>query len=415
MMTAEAAPTMVDRQGDAPRILVVASTYPRWRGDTEPGFVHELARRLTDEFDMLALVPHARGARGRECMDGVNITRYRYAPERLESLVSPGGMTVNLRRNRAKWLLVPGFVLAQAVASFRLIRCFRPQVIHAHWLIPQGAVMALLSVLWRRCPPFIVTSHGADLFAFGSRYFRPIKRWVLRRAAAVTVVSNAMAKIVRELDRCVPVHVMPMGTDLTETFVPPDDEARRAADTLVFAGRLVEKKGVEKLLDALPRLVYARPDLSLVIAGDGPLRERLERHAEHLGIAEFVDFRGALSQDRLAELFRRATLAVFPFVVARGGDQEGFGLVVAEAMGCACPVVAGDVAAVRDLVEDGQTGVLVDAADSAALVARIDELLADKQWRQMMGSEARKRVVARCSWQATARAYARLLNTRKPT
>src|SRR5689334_22160597 len=101
--------------GDAlPRLLVLATTYPRWPGDPEPGFVHELSKRLADRFRVVALVPHAPGAKRRECMDGVEVVRYRYAPQRMETLVNDGGIVANLRRAKWKLLLVPGFVLAQA-------------------------------------------------------------------------------------------------------------------------------------------------------------------------------------------------------------------------------------------------------------------------------------------------------------
>ena len=75
-----------------PVLLVLASTYPRWADDHEPGFVHELARRLTDRFRVLALVPHSPGSSTRETLDGVEVIRYRYAPGRLETLVNDGGI-----------------------------------------------------------------------------------------------------------------------------------------------------------------------------------------------------------------------------------------------------------------------------------------------------------------------------------
>src|SRR5690606_35495391 len=91
--------------------LVLASTYPRWRGDPEPGFVHELARRLADEFDVSVVCPHALGAHVRESMDGVEVHRFRYAPTRFETLVNKGGITTNLRRSPWKYLLVLPFLI----------------------------------------------------------------------------------------------------------------------------------------------------------------------------------------------------------------------------------------------------------------------------------------------------------------
>ena len=85
-----------------PKLLVLASTYPRWAADHEPGFVHELSSRLTDRFEVRVLTPHHKGAATREERDGVDVYRYRYAPEKLETLIYDGGMVTNLRRQPLK-------------------------------------------------------------------------------------------------------------------------------------------------------------------------------------------------------------------------------------------------------------------------------------------------------------------------
>src|SRR5579859_4100140 len=79
------------------RVLVLASTYPRWRNDTVPVFVHELARRLTPDFEMHVLAPHAAGTREEELLDGVSVHRFRYLPERFETLAYGAGILPGLR------------------------------------------------------------------------------------------------------------------------------------------------------------------------------------------------------------------------------------------------------------------------------------------------------------------------------
>ena len=153
---------MFGRNDGLPVLLVLASTYPRWLGDPEPGFVHELCKRLTDRFRVIALSPHAAGAPTREVMEGVLVLRYRYAPEVLETLVNDGGIVANMSRAPWKWLLLPGFLFGLLWSAWRVITRERPDVVHAHWLIPQGLVIGVLGVLDRRTPPFLATSHGAD-------------------------------------------------------------------------------------------------------------------------------------------------------------------------------------------------------------------------------------------------------------
>ena len=86
------------------KLLVLASTYPRWEGDPEPGFVHELAKRLTTPFKVRVLCPHAWNAAAQEMLEGVEVVRYRYAPVRFETLVNDGGIVNNLRHQPWKWL-----------------------------------------------------------------------------------------------------------------------------------------------------------------------------------------------------------------------------------------------------------------------------------------------------------------------
>jgi glycosyltransferase involved in cell wall biosynthesis len=383
-------------------LLVLASTYPRWVDDPEPGFVHELAKRLTDRFRVIALVPHAPGARAREVMDGVEVHRYRYAPGRWETLVNDGGIVANLKRDRWKCLLVPGFVLAQAWQAWRLLRRERIDVIHAHWLVPQGLIAALLRYLPGRAVPFVVTSHGADLFALRAWPFPPIKRYVSRQAAAITVVSEGMRDEMGVLGLDVGhVKVEPMGADLQRRF-RTDEGIVRSRSALLFVGRLVEKKGLRQLLDAMPLIRSVRPDVTLTVAGFGPELEDRRAQAQALDLAEAVEFVGAVRQDALPALYRSAALFVAPFVKAASGDQDGLGLVLIEALGCGCPVVVSRMPATRALLASCSAVHEADPADTGSLAQSVLRAL-DAQ------ESPKSEDIAHFDWSARAAAYAALL------
>lgn len=390
---------------EKPTALVLASTYPRWMGDHEPGFVHELARRLTGRLRVLALSPHAPGARSWELMHGVEVTRYRYAPEVWETLVSGGGIIANLRLARWKLLLVPTFVLAQAWTAWRLIRRERIDVIHAHWLIPQGLIAALLQSLPGRKVPFVVTSHGADLYALRGGLLAAVKRFVVRRAAKATVVSSAMREHLRVMGVDVAkVSVLSMGVDLGERF-SPDASVPRSEREILFVGRLVEKKGLRYLLDAMALVQQRVPGAILTIAGFGPEEAVLKAQACMLGLASTVRFLGPVAQEELPSLYRRAAVFVAPFVRAESGDEEGLGLVVAEAVGCGCPVIVGDVPAVHELL-GAWPQCLVDPRDSIALAAKIANALESVREVQQVAVELRQTILTRFDWQHVATAYA---------
>lgn len=394
--------------GSRPRLLVLTSTYPRWAGDPEPGFVHELARRLVGRFQVTVVCPHAVGAATREDMDGVHVVRYRYAPERWETLVNDGGIVANLRRNRWKLLLLPGFLLGQLLTAWRILRTSGADVMHAHWLVPQGVVAALLRLASGRRVPFVVTSHGADLYALKGRFWQMVKRTVANAAACTTVVSQAMAERVHELG--VPpgqVTVQSMGVDVSETFTQGDGPRRRSM--ILFVGRLVEKKGVRHLLDAMPGVLRQRPDVELCVVGFGPEEAALRERARQLGLGECVRFAGAVRQADLPGLYRQAALFVAPFVEATGGDQEGLGLVLVEAIGCGCPVLVGRVPAVADVMGPGYEDLIVDPADTEAFAKRILEALNDPVRLQDRMGTLRRDLATRFDWASVAARYGDLL------
>lgn len=388
-----------------PRLLVLASTFPRWAGDPEPGFVHELARRLVSEFDVCVLCPHAPGARATEIIDGLRVNRYRYAPEALETLVNNGGIIANLRRSPWKWLLLPTFFGGLLWSAWREIARWRPHVAHAHWLLPQGLVLALVERIHRHAPGFVVTSHGADLFALRAAPLQALKRFVAARAAGITVVSSAMREeMIRLGVSPVRILVQPMGVDLLDRFFP-DAAVEREADSLLFVGRLVEKKGLRHLIDAMPAILDQRPGAILSVAGFGP--EEAERRAQvaALGLQSSVRFLGAISQDELPRLYRQAAVFVAPFTLARDGDEEGLGLVCVEAAGCGARLVLGDVGAVRGSFDTVPGVRFAVPGDARSLAEQVLAALSAPPPEDTAIEGLR----ARFDWRVRAAEYARIL------
>ena len=391
------------------RLLILSSSYPRWANDHEPSFVHELARRLIDRFEVKVIAPHAKGALAEESLDGVVVRRFRYAPENLEILVNDGGIINNLRRSIWKWLLVPLFLIAQTWTICRTIHKWRPNIIHAHWLIPQGLIMALLSLTARDMPPYLVTSHGADLHALKFWPLPALKRFVVRRAAAVTVVSSSMLDAMKAQGIPVEgVRVEPMGVDLEDRFTP-DESVARSCNEILFVGRLVEKKGLRYLIEAMPDILRKNPDAQLTVAGFGPEESELRRVANGLSIAEKINFLGAVPQERLPTLYRRAAVFVAPFIEAVGGDQEGLGLVTIEAIGCNCPVVISDLPAVRDVVDNKD--LRTKPSDTKQLANKVTTVLSlCPDARNSLTRDLRKNASRKFNWEQRGKAYRRLLN-----
>ena len=357
---------------------------------------------------MTVIAPNAPGALPREEMDGVRVCRYRYAPSKLETLVNDGGIVTNLRSDRWKWALVPGFLLGQIWSTWRAIVRERPDVIHAHWLLPQGLVLAVIGV-FVRIPPWLVTSHGADLFSLRGTFMAALKRFVVRQATAVTVVSTAMRHEMERLGISPGrVSVQPMGVDVSSRFTP-DARVRRSSDEILFVGRMVEKKGLRQLIEAMPLILAACPSAHLTVVGFGPEEPDRRAQAAALGLDDKVCFMGARSQDQLPELYRRAAVFVAPFIEASHGDQEGFGLVLVEALGCGCPVVAGTVPAVMDIL-GGHPGSCVDATDHQTLAGVVVDVLSNPHQAREKAIRMRVALARQVDWDSVAKHYAEVLD-----
>ena len=396
------------------RVLVLASTFPRWPDDTEPPFVYNLCRSLQHEFEITVLAPHAHGSETAESWEGLEVRRFRYFwPERWQCLAY-GGMLPNLKRNPWLWAQVPFFLIAELIAALRLIRTQRPDVIHAHWLVPQGLVGALAGFISRT--PVVVTAHGGDVYGLRGKVTSALKRWALRRMSRVTAVSRDLARAVAELapERSREVDVISMGVDMDRFY------ARRSASALrrrlgvhgpmiLFVGRLAEKKGLRYLLDAMPAVLRERTDATLVVVGDGPLRGELSLHARDLGLGEAVRFLGARKPADLPDFYSAADVFVGPSIVAEGGDTESFGLVFAEAMACGCPVVASDVGGIGDLVRQEMTGLLVPQRDAYAIATAVCRILADKELARRLRRNARTHVQHNYTQNVVAERYGNLL------
>lgn len=389
------------------RVLITASTFPRYQGDTEPEFILQLASSLALHHDVTVLVPHTRGAAAQEQIDKVRVIRFRYAPAQLETLAYEGGMMTRLRAAKWRWLLVPFFVLGQLIAICRLFRQHQFDLVHAHWILPQGLVITLARHLGLLSVPVLITAHGGDLFGLQGGVSRRLKHWVLQAADRINVVSSAMVKECEaqggEPEK---IWVRSMGVDLQQRFVPPVVADKRQG--VVFVGRLVEKKGVAVLLQAFADLLQSGSDTNLEIIGDGPLRGQLEQEATRLGCADHVNFRGAIPNRAVVEALHRSRVAVTPSIVARDGDQEGLGLVIVEAQGCRCAVIASDLEAIRDVVTDGENGLLVPAGDAVQLADAMGALLTDELLAHRLADNGRCSASAHFDWTVVAADYTKM-------
>jgi glycosyltransferase involved in cell wall biosynthesis len=320
------------------RVVVLTTSYPRWVGDAAGRFVADAVEQLRAH--------------------GLDVGVVSPAGFPHFGLAYGAGIAGNLRRRPAKALLVPLFLATYARAARRAAR--DADLVHAHWL-PSGIAAHATG------RPYVLQLWGTDVEL--ARRAPALARPVVRRARLVICASRALAEQARALGAR-DVRVIPSGVDL-----PAEVGEEADPPQVLYAGRLSAEKGVLELVEA------AR-GLNLVVAGDGPLRDRVP------GVL------GMLPHAELERLYARAA------VVACPSRREGFGVACAEAMAHGRPVVASAVGGLLDLVVDGETGLLVPPRDPAALRAGLDRLLGDRELRSRLGAAGRERIRDRFSWEA---------------
>lgn len=351
-----------NHRSSRPSVIVVTTTFPARAGDGTPEFVLTLARSIRD-FDVTVVAPRIEGAPRDDVVEGVRVRRVAYFPRRWEGLAT-GAIMPALRAERWRIIEAPFLVAALVVATWREVKKCRAVAVHAHWIVPAGLVALGVRSLTR--VPYVVTIHGADAYMLTGRVAGRLKRLVLGRAAAVLPVSG---DIVRTLGLG-SAPVLPMGVD---TRGIQDAVGARAPHRglLVYVGRLVDKKGVDVLLDAVARVATAR----LEVIGDGPERTNLEARADQLGILDRVRFAGKLPKPEVLAALAKALAVVIPSKVGAGGDMEGTPVVLCEAMAAGVPVVASDLGGLGECIDHGVTGLLVPPGDVDALSASLAKVL----------------------------------------
>lgn len=350
-----------------PKILMTASTFPRYEGDTEPRFVLDLAKALGEEYEVTVLAPSFPGAKKSEIMEGVRVERYRYFPiNSLETLCYPGAIAARIKERKTRALLVPFLVLG--LWKYLIIHQNEYDLVHAHWVIPQGIIQSCFK------KSYILTGHGGDIMSMNIGVLKTLKQIAFEKAAQVVVVSKQLSDKVKEMAPDVDAEVISMGCDTT-MFSPRYRKEnyfhQNGEKVILFVGRLEEVKGVEYLIDAMQYI-----EGKLIIIGTGTLEKELKDKARLYG--KKIEFWGAKTHAELKEIYASADVFAMPSVTTRKGAKEGLGLVSLEAMASGIPVVAFASGGIVQLIKHGENGLLCEEKNVRDLAHNINKVLNDE-------------------------------------
>ena len=390
----------------AVRILTITSSYPKRPGDTTAPFIDSITRSLASRGHQLAVVLPARADLSPDPISGVTFHPYTYAPTRgLEVFGYAESLRADVAVRRSAFLVAPLAVASGAGKLLALARRSRFDVIHAHWVVPGGAMA--LPVSWKSGLPLVVSLHGSDVFVSEkSAFFGRAARMAFSRASAVTACSDDLAERSQSLGASPRPFTIPYGVS-TELFGPVPEDAKRLRCELglgdqipmvLAVGRLVHKKGFEYLIEAMPRVLSKYPDCRLIIAGQGDLKGELEARAGKLDVGGRVQFVGDVSRDALPAYYASATVVAVPSIRDDAGNVDGLPNVLLEGMASGTPLVASAVAGIPQAVRAGTEALLVAERDPEALATAILALLDSPERREALGRAARARAQDVFDW-----------------
>ncbi len=391
------------------KVLVLASTFPRWENDTTPPFVYELERRLTDDFDIYVLAPHHKGAKKYEEMNGLKVYRFQYFwPSGLQKLCYEGGIMPNIKKN--KLLLFQAFLLVvfEFIAMVKIIRKNHIQLIHAHWAIPQGIIAACANTLLNTS--YLITTHGSDIYGLKNKMMMRLKKFALTKANKITVVSNSLKKELTSSFSNLPVDVLSMGVD-SDIFKPQiaDKSIKENYNVngplLLFVGRIAEIKGVSYLIKAMPKIIEKFPSVTLLIVGSGPLLNDLKNLTKQLNIEKNIIFTGALPHKNLPAYYATADIFIGPSITTREGHGEGLGLTFVEASMSGCIPIGTSSGGISDVIEDKKTGFIIKEKDSNAIADTVLNILQNANALNGMKLASREAAIKKFDWNTISERY----------
>jgi len=430
-------------------IGVLTHNYPRFPGDFSGTFIEALCQEFARQQQHVTVwapydpaytitdwkVQRAEDAPKQHAALALRLYRYALA-DQAHRLGYMRTMQSDLALRRESYWLGPALLAAGIAKVVRDARQQRPDLLHAHWLLPNGFIGAVASRLLGI--PLVISVPGSDAqVANANPFFRTLARFAMRQASLMTANSADLRDAVATLEPPVlaKFDLIIYGTDPTALRPEPTGVAELRAQwtpaafglqhgsasfheqttpghpvtpsplhpfTILCVGRMVYKKGFDTLLRALAEPALRAHPVVAVMIGEGDQKVEWQALAQQLGVAERVRWVGSVPKDKISVYYNACDVLVNPAVRK---PVDGLNVCVLDAMSCGKPVVGSNVAGNPLAIVDGETGYLTPEGDPTALAQALATLAAAPDLRQTMGQAARRRIEAELGWPPLARRY----------
>jgi glycosyltransferase involved in cell wall biosynthesis len=382
------------------KILITATTFPRYANDTIPQFLLGFSRALVKAgAEVTVVAPHDTDTNDCDNYDGVEVRRIHYwMPKSAHGLCYGAGIPTNIRRRKWLALQFPTLEMAFFQAALRYGR--DADILNPHWTFA-GLPTALAGTVLKK--PVITHAYTAEYIP---KVLKAINRFIVNRSEALISISQYAADMVEEVVQPKAHHIIGYGVN-PEKIAPADFDSAAfrkahgiAEDELfVFAvGRLVERKGYRVLIEAVARLANRGVPVRLFHGGNGPLRDQLQLKIHSLGVMDKIKLLGFIPDEELAYFVKSADMLVMPSVMDDTGDTEGLGIPLLEAMANGTVAIGSRIGGILSIIEHEQNGLLVEAENPEDLANAIERVGRDKALREKLIRGGYSTIRSRYDW-----------------
>jgi glycosyltransferase involved in cell wall biosynthesis len=377
----------------SPKITILTTSFPRFKGDNAGKFIYEFARELNESgCSIHVIAPHDSAVVKGQHPFAAEYFKYFY-PESFQSLAYGAGIASRIKRNGLRIFQFPFFILSFFMLALK--KSGQTQIFHAYWMF---AGLVALSVKLFTGIPVLINLWGSDILFTKIPLIWNLLAKILNRADGIVCESRHFAdQLISKGISSNLITIIPNGINL-DKFIPQNKKSYRAnlglhvdRPLIITIGNLSERKGHKYLINALPEILKSQGPIQLVIIGEGELRSSTESMIAKLEIDSYVYLAGFQKGEMIPHWLNAADVFVLPSLL------EGTPNVLLEAMACQLAIVSTSVGGIGNVLQDGQNGFIISAKSSADLADRIILLLKDSTLRQRLGENARKTVFSKYS------------------
>jgi glycosyltransferase involved in cell wall biosynthesis len=386
------------------KIIMLTSTFPQNKSDYRARWILELGQELRkNNIISIIIVPHSMKLEKSDIIEGIEVKRFKYAPEKFEILGYGTFLPHESTDSKIKTIILYirnislflPFLASMFISSTHVCRREKIDAIISHWAFPAGLIGILVNKIFGI--PSILQIYGTDLVFLKRFKLKWLGRYIMNHSSDVIAISQYTKNLAIDFGvNPEKIKIVPVGSyypiDNSEhDLIALKNNLGLVNENVIFTiHRLIPLKGTSYLIRAMSMVIKSYPNAKLIIGGEGPEKEKLEELAKELCIEENVLFVGRISEKELPLYYNLCDIYAIPSIKDKWGNAEGLGMPVIEAMSYGKPVVGFDVGGPKYTIQDGINGYSVEEKDWEEMGNKILLLLEKPNLMEKIGESANK-------------------------